>query len=116
MTDSSGGTITDGKTLMELVTGASWWDFQRDEVESEDAAAYVDRLYGTLLFSLKNWKRFVDEDRTRSELGMTMDLAEIKRNGYSLVASVVQRKSAGPAGAAAPFNAVLRFVKDETPS
>jgi hypothetical protein len=105
-------TITEGKTLMELVTGAAWWDFQRDEVDSDDAGAYVDQLYGKLLFSLKNWNRYVEEDRRRSERGLTMDLAEIKGNGFSLVASVTARKSAPQAGGGGQFNAVLRIVKD----
>jgi hypothetical protein len=103
--------ITDGETLMDIVTAASWWDFKREEVESDEDGVYVDRLYGTILYSLKNWKKFMDEDRKQAELGLTMDLAEIKKCGYSLVASVTSRKSADPA-APSRINAVLSVVKD----
>jgi len=103
--------ITDGKALMDIVTGATRWEFNRDEVDSEDAGAYVDRLYGTILYSLRNWKKYFEQDRRQTEVGLTMELAEIKSNGYSLVASVIYRKSSAPE-ANADFNAVLRIVKD----
>jgi hypothetical protein len=103
--------ITDGKALMDIVTGASWWDFNRDAVESEEDGVYVDRLYGKILYSLKNWNKFFDEDRKQTEMGLTMYLAEMKDIGYSLVAFVTTREPADPAGANR-INAVLRVVKD----
>ena len=111
MVESRSERITDGKALMDLVTGATRWDFHRDAVDSEDASVHVDRLYGTILFSLKNWKRYFDEDRRRSEEGLTKELAEIGSNGYSLVAAVTPRKSSGPGAGGEQFHAVLRIVK-----
>jgi hypothetical protein len=103
-------TITDGKTLMGLVTGATRWDFNRDAVDSDDAGVFVDRLYGKLKFSLMNWRKYVDKDREMSEVGLTQDIDEVRNNGYTLVASIVRRKSAGP-DSAESFNAYLRLVK-----
>jgi len=106
--------IADGKTLMEILTGAAWWDFSRDEVESDDDGDYIDRLYGMMAFSLKNWNRYFDEDRKRSEEGLTAELAELRKVGYSLMASIVRRKAGAdaPAGGETPFNAFLTIVKD----
>lgn len=103
--------VTDGKALMNLVTRATRWDFIRDEVESEDAGDYVDRFYGTLQFSLRNWKKYFEEDRQRSEAGLTNDLEEIRKHGYSVVAVVTPRKSPGPAGETDRFSVVLKVVK-----
>ncbi len=103
--------ITDGKELMEIVTGAAWWELNRDEVEPGDAEVYIDKLYGKIIFSLKNWSRYFDEDRNNSEIGLTMDIEDIKKFGYSLVASITYRKAADPK-AEQQFNAALRIVKD----
>jgi len=112
--ESSQERIADGKTLMEILTGAAWWDFNRDAVESDDEGDYIDRLHGMMTFSLKNWNRYFDEDRTRSEEGLTAELAELRKIGYSLVASIIQRKTGpgAPAGGETPFNAFLTIVKD----
>ncbi|MGE5247845.1 MAG: hypothetical protein ACM3L8_05820 [Verrucomicrobiota bacterium] len=103
--------VTDGKALMNLVTRATRWDFVRDEVESEDAGDYVDRLYGTIQFSLRNWNKYFDEDRGRSEAGLTNDLAEIRKHGYSVIAVVTPRKAPGPDGETEKFSVVLKVVK-----
>jgi len=110
--------ITDGKKLLYLVFGASRWEFERIEIGTMEippvAEGCLDRIRGTLLYLLKNWKNIHADDRAMGMEGITRDIRAVKESGFFIRGVKSYNAVARPGDAnAGSYVAYLKILQDE---
>ncbi len=108
--------IKDGKGFLYIVFGAKRWEFERLDEEGEHIPEFaeicLERLRGTTMYLLKNWKLLHAEDRAMGTAGITQDIEGVKSCGYSIKGVKSYLRQPGDEDAR-KYSAYLRIVKDE---
>lgn len=110
--------INDGKKLLYLVFGANRWEFERIEEGTmeipEAAQGCLERMRDTIYYLLRNWKHIAAEDRALGEVGLTQDIQEVKRYGFSITG--IKNYGYGTRAGSEDrrkYTAYLRILKEE---